>query len=358
MNSVFNRIVLLLGLTSLILSSTTLDKAIIPILAAVSISGFLEYFESSNLDLLIFFGYTILCLLFPPFIFFIPLAFYDLLWTKFQPVAFIALLPAAANLEALSAMQFFGLVLFVGVEVILKHRSNKTVELRQKYIAQQDDFTETSQELRYKIRQLSQRQDAEIHLATLNERNRIAREIHDNVGHLLSSSILQIGALMSVSKDEVVLKGLENVKSTLDSGMDSIRKSVHDLHNDSVNLQMQLEKLVRDFQFCPIYLNYEVKADLTTEYKYAVIAIVKEALSNIIRHSDATEVTINLYEHPSLLQLIIADNGRKMKPPSGTGMGLQSIRQRVTALDGVFNFNFAKGFHIFISFPKGKIVRS
>jgi len=69
--------------------------------------------------------------------------------------------------------------------------------------------------LRQKNRELIEKQDYEIRLATLNERGRIAREIHDHVGHLLSRSILQIGALMVTKGREqriikLVAEGLSN----------------------------------------------------------------------------------------------------------------------------------------------------
>lgn len=56
--------------------------------------------------------------------------------------------------------------------------------------------------LQEKNKNLMEKQDYEIYLATLRERNRIAREIHDNVGHMLSRSILQMGALITIHKEE------------------------------------------------------------------------------------------------------------------------------------------------------------
>lgn len=354
MNSIFNRIVLLLGLTALILPAHSLQDAVIPLLAAIALSGFLEYFESTNLRLTVLLGYTILCMFFPLFTFYLPLIMYDVLLSKYQPVAFITIVPPVLHIDFFTPQQLVAIFLMIGVEIILKNRGLKTAELRSKYIEQQDDFTELSMELKQKISVLTERQDIEINFATLNERNRIAREIHDNVGHLLSSSILQIGALMAITKDEPAKKGLEAVKNTLDAGMDSIRKSVHNLHDDSVDLKAQMEKLTGDFTFCSIYLNYDVHSNLPAVIKYAVIAIAKEALANVIKHSNATEVNVGLLEHPMLLQLIIADNGTKINPSSHSGMGLESIRQRVLSLEGIINFNYSKGFKIFISIPKHK----
>lgn len=61
-----------------------------------------------------------------------------------------------------------------------------------------DTDTELKLVMEQRNRELLEKQDNEIYLATLRERNRIAREIHDNVGHMLSRSILQVGALATI----------------------------------------------------------------------------------------------------------------------------------------------------------------
>ncbi len=64
-------------------------------------------------------------------------------------------------------------------------------------------------------------------------------------------------------------------------------------------------------------------------------------------------MSISLYEHPKLFQLIIYDNGKKKSELENfKGMGLESIKQRVASLNGNININQAKGFKIFISFMK------
>ena len=88
--------------------------------------------------------------------------------------------------------------------------------------------------------------------------------------------------------------------------MTSVRESVHDLHDDSVNLREVTEELVGEFTFCPVDLSYDMGYDVPREIKYGFIAIVKEALHNIVRHSDASKVKIVMREHPALYQLIVA----------------------------------------------------
>ena len=83
----------------------------------------------------------------------------------------------------------------------LKLKEEAYEELEQEYRKTRDDSKERNLLLQEKNRSLIEKQDYEIYTATLQERNRIAREIHDNVGHLLSRSILIVGAMKIVNED-------------------------------------------------------------------------------------------------------------------------------------------------------------
>jgi signal transduction histidine kinase len=201
-------------------------------------------------------------------------------------------------------------------------------------------------------RELLENQDYEVRLATLNERGRIAREIHDHVGHLLSRLILQIGALIVTEEDEEKRRDLSVIRETLSQAMDSIRASVRNLHDESIDLKTQVEAIVEDFTFCPIRLDYRLEDEPEKAIAYCFIAVIKEALSNVIHHSDATLVTVILVEHPALYQLIVQDNGTELHLGSGEGLGLLSIEDRVRALGGQFVIEHKSGFRLFISVPK------
>jgi signal transduction histidine kinase len=198
-------------------------------------------------------------------------------------------------------------------------------------------------------------QDYERNLATLTERNRIAREIHDNLGHILSRCLLQVGALLAINKHTTLNESLIAVKETLSQGMDSVRKSVHDLHDESIDLHDQIYGMVKGFSFCRIKLNYDISENPDKSLKYSFISIVKEAMSNIIKHSNATEMSITLNEHPGFYQLIIEDNGAVHGYNPENGIGIRNIRDRVAAFNGNVNINIDNGFKIFISIPKGGI---
>ena len=229
-----------------------------------------------------------------------------------------------------------------------------------------DDSEEHALLLSEKNKALLEKQDYEIYAATLRERNRIAREIHDNVGHVLSRSILMTAACKTINKNEALDPLLGNLEESLNGAMNSIRSSVHDLHDDAVNLEDAIKGLVKDFTFCPVTLTYDMSRQVPRDVKYSLISITKEGLSNVMRHSNADSVNILLREHPALYQLCIEDNGtlgseipdiqtetdsNKMENVSG-GMGLSNIRDRVKALSGTVQITREKGFRIFVTIPK------
>jgi len=134
--------------------------------------------------------------------------------------------------------------------------------------------------------------------------------------------------------------------------MDSIRTSVHDLHEEAIDLKTEIQKLIDSFKFCSIKFDYDAEANLEKSIKYCFIEVTKEALSNIIKHSNATQVLVIIREHPALYQLVIEDNGSHCTSNSENGIGIKNIADRVYAVGGNFNISTDKGFRIFISIPK------
>lgn len=350
MNNIVNKGVVFLMLMFMALEKLGATDVILVITVAIAISCFMEYFSNANINCITFLAYSLLCLKYPEFSYFIPLIAYDLLLSRVQYVGIIAIVVLIKNLSYYG----YGTIIILGIvaviQYILKFNSFKWERVKRDFVVQRDNLKETSIKLSNKLSELRYRQDEEITMATLNERNRIAREIHDNVGHLLSSSIIQIGAIMSVTKDDDTKKSLNVVSKTLNDGMNSIRCSVHDLMDDSIDLYQQIKKIKNDFNFCNVDLDYEVNNSLDVQLKYGIISIVKEALSNVIKHTNASNVYIKIYEHPKLLQLIIYDNGNLNSKISYNGIGLEGIKRRVEELNGTVNFKTDRGFKIFICF--------
>lgn len=300
---------------------------------------------------------------------FFPLLLYQTLSAELFPLA-VAELPLWGFLvfqinrfpAVLCLLGIFGFIL----SFFLWLYARKYQTLYQDFHQIRDDSEEHALLLSEKNKALLEKQDYEIYAATLRERNRIAREIHDNVGHVLSRSILMTAACKTINKNDALDPLLGNLEESLNGAMNSIRSSVHDLHDDAVDLEDAIKGLVKDFTFCPVNLTYDMSRQIPREVKYSLISITKEGLSNVMRHSNADSVNILLREHPALYQLCIEDNGtpgngipdiqteadiNKEKNTSG-GMGLSNIRDRAKALGGTVQITQENGFRIFVTIPK------
>lgn len=217
--------------------------------------------------------------------------------------------------------------------VLLAWRGKKQEEVSEALLQLKDDSWEKQELLKQKNQELIQSQETFIDLEISEERNRIARDIHDNVGHLLSSAIIQLGAIEAINQNEPLKKPLNQLRSTIHTGMDNIRESVHDLHETSLSFEKGLDLLLADFQFCAVELRGEVPNHLNQEQERTLLMILKEALANVMKHSNATKVTLSFNEMPAFYRLQILDNGTLTKR-NGDGIGLKSMRQRVTKIGG------------------------
>ncbi len=330
------------------------EYIIVPIICVLSASALASYFQAQLFRFLVFAAYCVCCFVFPVLLFFIPLFCYDVLGIKWKYAVFLAVLPAAARASGIPAASWVFIVLFAALSWFLNQRTGSLEKARREFISLRDSTKELSLRLEDKNRELLEKQDYEVNLATLNERNRIARDIHDSIGHILSNSILQTGALMATCREEAMRERLTTLKDTLSQGMDSIRESIHNLHDEAVDLYTEAKTLVDNFHFCEISMDYDVDGNPDKKIKYALLAVLKEALSNIIKHSNASFVQVVLREHPALYQLSVKDDGIGNGNGGGDGIGLINIRQRVGELNGVVNISGENGFTVFISIPKEK----
>ena len=243
------------------------------------------------------------------------------------------------------------LAISVGLSVYLAYSTVKMNNLWKEKLRLRDDNEEIIRLERTRQLLLARNQEAEIDMATLKERNRIAREIHDNVGHLLSRCILQIGAICMIHKNEPVAKELEAVKLGLDESMNNIRSSVHNLHNEALDLEKSIKKLIGANKNYDTNFEYDVENDIPMKIKYCIISIITEGFQNATKHSNGNQVEIIVREHPGIYQLVFSDNGSNAKLKE-SGIGLHNMEERVRELSGTISFSVETGFRIFVSIPK------
>lgn len=248
-------------------------------------------------------------------------------------------------------------VLLMAFAVMLSYFTELLLGYQMKLHSMRDASMEHDMLMEQMNHQLIEKQNAQIYNATLKERNRIAREIHDNVGHMITRSILQVGAIGVINTDEKLKAPIADLKSTLDTAMDSMRKSVHDLYDESVDLRQAIAKLKPTDSAFAFSLEYDCEDDVPRDVKYAFIAIAKEAVNNAVKHSNGDEIRIIVREHPAFYQLEIMDNGtsadeRSLTGETGDGIGIKNIKERVAAIGGTMRIKADDGFRIFVTLMK------
>ena len=313
---------------------------------------------------------AIICIIFPPAATALPIITYDITRSRNYPgmaLVIIAFLRCIGS-PAYDTRTILYVLTVILLSVIISIYTEEKNAIKRDYRKLRDDSEEKNTLLRSRNTELLQARDTEIYNAQLSERNRIAREIHDNVGHTLSRAILQMGALLAIHKEEPVHSELEGVRQTLDDAMNSIRSSVHDLHDDSIDVRSNIIGLCEPLKGkYNLHMDIDIGDDTPRPVKYAIIGITKECVSNIIKHSSNTDVDIRLNEHPSIYQLIIHDynqetnsslssnsrtNSDSDKSINEPGMGLENIRGRVESVNGTLHITTENGFRIFVSIPK------
>lgn len=354
MNRILNKGALVLLMLAAITDSNNMYAPVVTILLSVLLSALSQSFLNRKFSVVILVLQIGLCFINPLLCCMIPIAVYDILSAK-KPIFTVALLiPLCVYFSSLMHTQLIIIIVGAFIAFLLERHTSRLENAEDTLIYTRDSSEEINLLLRDKNRRLLENQDYEINIATMKERNRIAREIHDNVGHMLTRSILQVGALSVINKDETIKEGLSDLKDTLNNAMTSIRNSVHNLHDDSINLKQTLEETAK-----PLYEHF--KTDCTFDFsetmekniKLCFIGIAKECVSNAIRHSNGDRIDISVREHPAFYRFSYEDNGKCATTIKETGIGLSNIRERASIVGGIVNISAnSDGFRVNVSVPK------
>ncbi|MDK2412258.1 sensor histidine kinase [Aphanizomenon sp. PH219] len=198
--------------------------------------------------------------------------------------------------------------------------------------------------------------------ATLEERNRIAREIHDSLGHSLTALNLQLETALKLSKHDTprAMTFLATAKELGSKALKDIRQSVSTMRYHPLQgqiLEEAIKVLAADFQrYNGILPSCQISiiSPLPMEISTPIYRIIQESLTNISKYAQATEVQLELITTLAGLKLIIQDNGKGFEVGQNTtGFGLQSMRDRTLALGGEFQINSSHnhGCQIIVDIP-------
>lgn len=241
---------------------------------------------------------------------------------------------------------------FCIVALWLTDHELKAREKEKAYLIMRDDFVQNEILQRRIIKEEEINHQKNLEIAILKERNRISREIHDSVGHTISAGILQIEAI-KLSAPEPLKDKLTGLSQAMSKGMEDVRRSLHNLHNESISLKSEIEALTSSMTGgYDIATTIQMEETVPIEVKRAFISMLREALTNISKHSDATEIKVILRELPQHYTATIKDNG---SPKTiAMGLGLASMDEMARSLGGVFSKGWSDGFFVHMTLPKTK----
>jgi PAS domain S-box-containing protein len=213
-------------------------------------------------------------------------------------------------------------------------------------------------------------------LAQEEERRRIAREIHDSLGQLLTAIKFNVEILEDAAglQTEESRKRLVDIKSLLDNAMSEAREISYNLMPSVLvdfGLVPALQSLGEQFskrnQLNVRVHTSGVEGRLDPSIEVGLYRITQEALNNIAKHADAHEVNVQLIGDATSMRLIIDDDGKgfhinRFEPPSNTrsGMGLVSMRERAASFNGVFVLDSrpGRGTQIIVEIPRTDVERN
>ncbi|MFC2169320.1 ATP-binding protein [Acidobacteriota bacterium] len=189
-----------------------------------------------------------------------------------------------------------------------------------------------------------------------NERKRISRELHDDLGQ--SMTVLKTGLSYlkkKIPKDMASLvESARYLSKYIDVIIQKIQKLTTDLRPgllDNLGLMPALEWQVKEFQKqtgikCELNLGIKEDVNLDKDLSTTIFRIVQEALTNVVRHADASKININLEEKEGKLMMTIEDNGKGITQKEIShpkSFGIMGMRERVQSWNGEYNIDGDKG---------------
>lgn len=357
MNRILSKLFISLALIVLSVITGLGSWSVAAILLSFSFSMLLDYFDDKKARSLLCAGYALLCALFPTLLIGLPTIIYDIIINKNKIIYAVWTAAALFDISRLEPKMsaLCGIMCFIALDI--EYNAGRAERFSERLKRLQDDSAERIMRLNEKNHQLIS-SDNDIYTATLKERNRIAREIHDNVGHLLTRALLQTGALAVVTQDEEMKKNIISVRDTLNNAMTSVRKSVHDLHDDAIDMESAVREVMNSVpeRFVRV-VEYDCGTNVPRKIKLAFIAITKEAVNNAVKYSGGDRIHLSVQEYPAFYRLSVFDNGANEPSEdfeSENGIGLSNMRERIKTLGGNIRIeSSASGFRVFATVPKG-----
>lgn len=220
-------------------------------------------------------------------------------------------------------------------------------------------FIEMNKELKSLNEQLKEYADIREKMGETRERNRLAREIHDTLGHTLTGLSVGLDACVVTSDIdlETTKKQLRLLSETARRGLKDVRRSVDKLRPDALEhytLREALDKMIQEFhEVTDVTIHFVChlpKLVFDNDEEEVIYRIIQEGMTNAVRHGKASKIYISIAKERNVLILIIEDDGigcENIKPD----FGLHHMQERVSLLQGNVRFYGSNGFVIIAEIP-------
>ena len=283
------------------------------------------------------------------------IANYNLAATQLNAVpieAYIAYYNATAQAVLKTLLNIFlslNTILFVLYVMVLVQGTHKESERIQSLNAQLSDASQ---------RLMAYALEAE-NMAETRERNRLAREIHDTLGHSLTGIAAGLDACI-VTMDtapEFTKKQLGKIRETALRGIKDVRRSVRKLRPDDLErlpLREALFKMTEDFMASSgMEIGYSITGwpeNLRPDQEEVIYRVIQECVTNANRHGHAKHVEITVGTDEDCLRIVVTDDGQGCEDVK-QGFGLRHMRERLELLHGTLNYWSDGGFILEASIP-------
>ncbi|GCE24968.1 hypothetical protein KDA_04520 [Dictyobacter alpinus] len=226
-----------------------------------------------------------------------------------------------------------------------------------------DELGQVARQLNQMAQQLQSVFFTQRKLAVLEERNRLARELHDSVKQQVFSASMQLSTADSVIEQDTTSaqKHIQLAESLIDHVQQELASVIHALRPvdlERKSLELALTEYVRGWEQqtgIRTALSIDPLPAISPELETACYRVTQEALSNVARHSGARVVTVRLQSVRNLVTLNIHDNGHgfQVDNKQESGIGLQSMSERVEKLHGSLEISSDKrnGTTISVTYP-------
>ena len=200
-------------------------------------------------------------------------------------------------------------------------------------------------------------------ITLLKERNRISREIHDSVGHALSTAMIQLTAMEAIAEKEnsAIKDSIKKLRNFINDSFQDVKRAVRELkpaQYENYKGIMRLQDICKNFQKMT---GVEVKViiskgqwNLSTRQVSHLYRITQEVLSNSLKHGKASTIKVIMNFTDSEFIISFSDDGIGTDKIVESGVGLKSIKERAEEIEATVDMRSAsgKGFFVKIVVPK------